>query len=152
MRMTLERFATRWTSPDYPPTLVDEHALAEAEASLGASLPADYRSAVLCCGLPRPTIALLDSIVESDLNVADLGDFLDPSSIVKITREWRDKGLPAELIAFANDSLGNLFCFSVRSDGGTSRVFFFDHEDGGLEEVASSFTAWIDELASLPEV
>jgi len=152
MGMSLERFADRWTSPSYPPTPVDERALAETEASLGALLPADYRSAVLRVGLPRPTIALLDSIVENDLSVADLGDFLDPSSIVEVSRSWRGMGLPADLIAFANDSLGNLFCFSARSQGDTSGVFYFDRDEGSVEEVAPSFTAWIDELASLPAI
>jgi len=150
--MSLERFTSRWTIPEYPPTPVDAHALAKAETSLGVRFPADYRVAVLRCGLPHPTIALLDSIVEHDLSVADVSDFLDPTSIVETSRSWRDIGLPDHLIAFASDSLGNLFCFSGHSPDGTSSVFFFDHDEGSVDEVAPSFTAWIDELARLPSV
>lgn len=148
--MSIEQFIARWTSPDYPPAPVEEHALAEAELSLCAQFPPDYRSAVLRCGLPSPTSALLDSIVERELNVSDVGDFFDPASIVETTLGWRAMGLPADLVAFANDCMGNLFCFSAQSWGGTSRVFFFDHDEGSVDDVASSFTAWIDELASLP--
>jgi hypothetical protein len=148
--MSLERFAERWTSPAYPPTPVSEHELAEAESSLNAQLPADYRAAVVRVGLPSPTIALLDCIVDNDLGVADLGEFLDPSSIVELSRSWWEMGLPGHLIAFANDSLGNLFCFPIRPEGEASGVFYFDHDEARVEEVAVSFTAWIDELASLP--
>ncbi|MEJ8628841.1 SMI1/KNR4 family protein [Sphingomonas sp. I4] len=148
--MTLERFIERWTTPNYPPMLVSEQDLAKAEAELGVRFPTEYRAEVLRCGFPCPTLALLDSIVDNELNVADVSDFLDPISIVNTSRSWHEIGLPAHLIAFATDCMGNLFCFSCALPTSASNVFFFDHDEGSVHQVASSFTDWIDGLANLP--
>ena len=149
--MSLEHFIERWTLPDYPPTLVEEHALVKAEISLNAQFPAEYRSAVLRCGLPHPTAALLESIVENELSIADLNDFFDPIEMIEVNHDWRAMGLPAELVAFANDCMGNLFCFSAAATY-VSPIFYFSHDEGSVDEVAASFTMWIKELADVPAI
>ena len=81
--MGLEHFVQQWTSPDYPPERISTSDLDAAERELGVRLPSDYRDAVLQAGLPRPTIALLDSIVHGNLSLRDVSEFLSPS------RWWR---------------------------------------------------------------
>jgi len=48
----------------------------------------------------------------------DVSDFLRPSEMVTVTEDWRDMGLPEELVAFAADCMGNLFCFSAKAGAG----------------------------------
>lgn len=113
-------------------------------------LPADYRSAVLQLGLPRPTIALLDAIVDQELDLRDVSDFLSPAEVVSVTEDWRALGLPEELVAFATDCMGNLFCFPTAADtGGPVPVLFFDHDARTVEVIAPSFIIWIDELCGV---
>ena len=143
--MSLSRFVEKWTNPDYPPERMLAADLREAAKSLGFKFPSDYERAVLEVGLPRPTIALLDAIVERELDVASVGDFYSPDEIVSETTEWREIGMPDYLIAIASDDLGNKFCFStLQPDTVRQGVWFFDHDFGTVEEIASNFTAWIE--------
>jgi len=146
-KMNLSRFTALWTHPDYSPDPVSKVELESAEDRLDTRLPADYRAAVLEVGLPRPTIALLDAIVDRELDLRDVSEFLSPVEIVSVTEDWRDLGLPEELVAFATDCMGNLFCFPTTADAGASvPVVFFDHDDRTVDVIAPSFTRWIEEL------
>lgn len=148
--MSLARFITLWTHGDYGPEPVSEEELERAERQLQTRFPADYRSDLLQFGLPRPTIELLEAIVDRGLDLHDVGDFLGPSEVVTVTEDWRALGLPETLVAFATDCMGNLFCFAT--DGGVDEaapIFFFDHDQGSIDAVASSFACWIDEFCSV---
>ena len=146
--MTLARFTEIWTSGHYPPELVAEADLRRVEERLGVQLPEDYRQAVLEVGLPRPTIAILDAIVDRQLDLHDLADFYSPTEIIEETISWREIGMPEQLIAFASDGGGNKFCFDANqlkngsADG--YAIWFFDHDFGTVDQVAASFDAWID--------
>jgi hypothetical protein len=151
--MTMQRFIDRWTHPDQMPVEVDESGLCSVETHFGFQFPADYREAVRSLGLPSTTIALLDTIVDHDLDVRDVADFLGPAEMIQSTTDWREMGLPATLVAFASDCMGNLFCFPA--DGaspatGSTPVFFFDHDIGTVETIAPSFGAWLNEFCELP--
>lgn len=50
---------------------------------------------------------LLDKIVDIELDIADVSEFLNPSDIVETTFNWHELGLPSELVAFATDCSGN---------------------------------------------
>lgn len=148
--MSLSRFIALWTHPDYPPDPVFKGELENAEGRLGTRLPADYRTAVLQIGLPRPTIALLDAIVDRELDLRDVSEFLSPSEIVSVTEDWRNLGLPKELVAFATDCMGNLFCFQIATDDREPvSVVFFDHDDQNVNVIAPSFTQWITEFCGV---
>lgn len=143
--MSLSRFIALWTHPDYASDPVSDGDLERAEGSLQTRLPTDYRNAILQLGLPRPTIELLDAIVDRELDLRDVSDFLSPAELVSVTDDWRDLGLPEELVAFATDCMGNLFCFPTEADdGGEVSVFFFDHDEMTVEVIAPSFTKWIE--------
>jgi hypothetical protein len=148
--MSLSRFIALWTHPDYAPAPVSEDDLENAESRLQTHLPVDYRNAVIQFGLPRPTIELLDAIVDRELDLRDVSEFLAPTEIVRVTEDWRDLGLPEGLVAFATDCMGNLFCFPTKADAvGEVPVFFFDHDDRTVDAIAPSFIQWIDEFCGV---
>jgi hypothetical protein len=140
MGMSLDRFISQWMIPEYPPKPVTDAGLMRVEQCFGFGFPSDYRGEVLRYGLVSPTIALLDAIVDGELDMADLSDLLDPDAMIESTEDWHTMGLPAEFVAFATDSGGSLFCF--RTDGGDA-IFYFDHDFGTVREIAPSFTDWI---------
>lgn len=142
--MSLSRFITLWTHPDYPPRSVAEDDLARVEEKFGTTFPEDYRSDVLNFGLPHTSMALLDAIVDRDLDLFEVSTFLSPDEIESDTEAWRDIGLPDHLVAFATDCAGNLFCFSTNARGeAQDTIFHFDHDFGTVERVADSFKDWI---------
>ena len=148
----MERFIELWTHPDYPPAKVDETGLIAVERHFGFALPRDYREAVLSWGLPSTTIDLLDTIVDRELDVADVGDLYDPATMIAQTEAWRKIGLPGTHVAFASDCCGNMFCFStdeLRSGTEGTPVHYFDHDFGTVETVAQSFDSWIDQYCAL---
>lgn len=148
--MSLSRFIKLWTHPDYAPEQVVEEKLEAAEHRLHTRLPTAYRNAVLEFGLPRPTIELLEAICDRELNLYSLGDFLEPTEIAEVTEDWRDLGLPEELVAFATDGTGNLFCFPTCSEATEELpVFLWDHDSKKVKTVASSFSGWIEDYCRL---
>lgn len=143
--MSLSRFISLWAHPDYAADAVSEDDLKDLQNRLQTRLPADYCQAVLEFGLPRPTMKLLDAIVDRQLDVRDVSNFLGAAEIVTVTEGWRDLGLPDELVAFATDCMGNLFCFPAEDNEiEEAPVFFFDHDERSVEVVARSFTQWIE--------
>ena len=147
----LSRFIQIWCHPSYPPDPVQQSDLEMVEERFGFSLPQDYKAEVLNVGLPKPTIALLSSIVEAELELADVSNFLSPTEIVEQTEEWRDIGLPKNLVAFASDCMGNLFAFDSRARGNTA-IWLFDHDFGDVAEVANDFTSWIERFCRVEPV
>lgn len=145
--MTLAQFNELWGSDYYPPDSVVESDLRRVEQHLDLRLPDDYRQAVLAVGLPRPTIALLDAIVERKLDLHDVSNFYSPQEIIGETNGWHEIGMPEKLIAFASDCSGNKFCF--HSDrlkiGGAeaSAIWFYDHDFETVIQIAPSFNGWI---------
>jgi cell wall assembly regulator SMI1 len=151
--MSLARFNERWTSPAYPPDRVMEPDLQRVEERFGLRLPDDYRQAILTVGLPRPTIALLNTVVDRGLDLHSIGDFYSPAEMIEHTPGWHEAGMPEHLIAFASDDLGNQFCFDgERLKSGTAdsaSIWFFDHDFNTVEVIASSFTDWISEFCDI---
>jgi hypothetical protein len=154
--LSLAQFIAKWTHEDYPPEEVAGSELDAVEARFGFALPEDYRQAILAKGVPRPTIALLSSIVAADLDLSDVSDFFAPAEVIKLTEEWRGGGLPAHLVAFANDCSGNLFCFDGRASedqvSDLAMVLFWNHDDGDLTVAADNFTRWIERFCAVERV
>jgi hypothetical protein len=151
--VTLQRFALIWCHPDDQPTVVSADALKAAEEALNVSLPDDYRMAVLSVGLPHPTIDLLHSVVEQDIDLPVVSDFLEPHEIVETTRSWRQIGLPDDLVAFASDCQGNLFCFPTQNSPRPARsVWLWDHDFDDVSEVADTFDDWVLDMCAIPYI
>ncbi len=146
----LQRLAALWGSDDYPPEKVTLQALAQVERELGFVFPDDYRAAVLSVDLPRPTIALLESVLEQDIEFSVVNNFFQPHDIIETTQSWHKIGLRKDLIAFANDCSGNLFCFpssdSLRVAG---TVWLWDHDFDEVDEVAKTFGDWVFDMCAI---
>ena len=145
--MSLMRFVEKWTTGDYPPSLVSEEELHEVEKKLRSRLPEAYTQSVLTVGLPQPSIALLETIVDQELDIHSIGDFYSPSEIIDETLGWREIGMPQNLIAFAGDGCGNKFCFDTEKGG--SKIWFFDHDFDTVELIADSFDEWLTALCNI---
>lgn len=65
--MSLERFVEKWTHPEYPPEPVSEEDLRAAEQRLGRIPAGGLSTRGATDGLPRPTIAPLNAIVEHEV-------------------------------------------------------------------------------------
>ncbi len=143
----LSRFVKKWASADYPTECLSEADLRVVEERFGLQLPEDYRQAVIEVGLPRPTIALMDAIVDRGLDLHSVGDFFSPVEMIEETVAWRELGMPEHMIAFASDGCGNKFCFSGANG---AAIWFFDHDFGTIECIAPSFTQWIRTYSDIP--
>ena len=145
--MKLQQFTEKWTHPEYPPDRVTEDELRAVEEHFDVRLPNDYRQSVLETGLPRPTIALLDAIVAGDVDLADASDFHSPTEMIQGTEDSHSVGLPQHLIAFADDCMGNMFCFDIerlRSNApDAASIWFYDHDFGTVDQIAPNFDTWI---------
>ena len=149
--MALERFIELWMHPEYPPSPVTDEGLRSVETRFGFTFPGDYRREVLRWGLVSPTIDLLDAICDGELDFADLSELMNPASMIAATEDWRQMGLPADLVAFASDCGGNLFCFSTDAgETDEAPVVYFDHDFGTTRTVAPSFAEWIEAFCAIP--
>ncbi|KPA20803.1 SMI1 / KNR4 family protein [Shimia sp. SK013] len=160
----LQVFADRWSVPNYPPEKVFRPELVGLEAEIGVRLPEDDLQQVLSTGLPRPTTDLWDWVDKRSFwnrlsertgwkvlllfatEVPHISDFFSPPEVLQALN-WRGRGMPDRLVPFANDSLGNLICFSYPdiSNGEPTMpsVVIWDHEFGQVEALAENFTEFL---------
>ena len=127
-----------------PATLAD---LATIEQELGTVLPQSYLSFMQAHGAVR-TPSLLDLVVDSEAELWAISDFITPAEVVRDTRGYWSAGMSDDLVGFAGDGMGDLFCFR-RLPVGTARpddspVWFFDHEFcDDIRQLADSFDDWM---------
>ena len=150
--MSFELFIKKWGSVSYPPKSVGADALAEIEGYFGSPFPHAYKSAALTHGLPSITAALLNSIVDRELDVCSIGSFLKPNEIIPITEGYRRAGMPNDFVGFATDGGGNLHGFRVRNGVLAPEVWFFDHDFLEVDFEAPDFDAWIERYCGIEPV
>lgn len=143
-----EKFIARWVHPNYPPRPVQAWEFTEVEVRFGP-LPKAYKEAISKYGAPAPSAALLETIVDNQLDVDYVSEFHTPSEIISATTDWGPLGLPSDLVAFACDANGNLFCFKPEDQPGSDAVWFFDHDLIEVYEVAPSFREWMRQFCDL---
>jgi hypothetical protein len=142
----LLKFAEIWCGTDNRPVQIEEVELRGVETKYGISLPEDYFTQVIAVGLPSAP-ALLDAILDRDLDLHDLSGLCTPKGIVEETEGWRPIGLPDHLLVIGWDCMGNKFCFDISeiSDGikPGAAIFFWDHDFDETTKIAESFSGWI---------
>jgi hypothetical protein len=150
-----QTFVDKWTHQDYRPEPVDSELVDRCAEALKVMFPASYYEYMTSYGSGGPTIELLDSIVEGELDINDLADVFTPDEVIKSIDAWQSAGMPEDLIPIASDSMGNMFCFKrneiimARDD---APVWFFDHDFDTVEKIHDLFTSWIGELVQIEKL
>jgi hypothetical protein len=71
----------------------------------------------------------------------------ETTGVIEGTRDYWSAGMSEQLVGFASDSLGNLFCFRRVAPGSSraedAEVWFFDHDFCSDRKVADSFDEWL---------
>lgn len=144
------------------PPAVAEGAIVRAEAELRISLPTSFRNLLRTPPpLPAELCARLYWVGEDNETMDDI--------VAANRQEHEEAGspLPAFLIAFAHDGMGNQICFDTRhpTADGEYPVVFWDHEQESEENlklselpaknresagiISPSFAAWLKAEAGL---
>lgn len=98
-------------------------------------------------GPPSTALSLLSTIVDRRLDIPDIGDFFDPAGMIEATQDWRQAGLPENMVAFAATGSGDLYCFEVVPETSPvpsdATVWYFDHEEREVESLDMPFSKWL---------
>lgn len=129
-----------------PPVAVAASNFARAEQALATVFPESYISFMGTHGAVH-TPSLLSLIVDGQHEQWDVLAFLEMEEVVEGTRGYWSAGMSEQLVGFASDSMGNMFCFR-RMALGTPRaddagVWFFDHDLCSDRTVADGFDEWL---------
>jgi len=145
-------FIEKWAIGDQRQPLTTAE-VTTLEKGLGASLPLSYRQFLMTVGPVSMSLALLDSIVDQQLDIAGVQDFYDPAQVLWETRAWQPLGLPEDLFAIASDGAGNKFCLPIpetaKGAADDASVWFFDHEEPEAYDTEVPFTEWIAMFANI---
>jgi hypothetical protein len=148
-RTFFNRFSvTSETSPAKPFQIEELNFL---EERLKILLPDSYKCFVLTFGNIW-TPGILDLIDEKEIEIADVQEFWNAEKIVfDKENEWTS-GLEEDLIPFASDCFGNIFCFAAEdltSRKDDCNVYFFDHDFDTIENLSISFKQWIEQFNNI---
>ncbi len=112
------------------------------ERELGTVLPLSYISFLQTHGAPY-TPNILDLIVKNGKDTPDIRQFLTAEDAVRNSQLYWSGGMSHQLIGFASDCMGSMFCFqrltlgTLRTDD--AEVWFFDHDYCIEYKLADSF-------------
>lgn len=127
------------------PELNDQD-ISDAVTVLSVQLPGDYLAFLRKHngGRPMPNAVNIsgrsDAVFEQLLRL----DIQAPHGVIKVWNALRGR-TKEELVPFASDPFGNLFCFDY-SDHLPCSVVFWNHESGSSTFVARSFSALLEML------
>jgi hypothetical protein len=115
--------------------VVSLESLVVSETKLKYEFPVSYREFVLEHGAAYCP-DLLDLVVERELELPDIQEFILVSELHSTNEIYWSGGMSSEYIAFASDSMGNMFCFKRLC---ADEVYYFDHEFCEIESFELSF-------------
>ncbi len=135
------------------PTPATATALSAMERELGTTLPQAYLTFMQTYGAVC-TPSLLGLVVDAESDLWALADFIAPEEAVGDTKLYWSGGMSPELVGFAGDGMGNMFCFrrliSVADRPDDAPVWFFDHEFPDHDrQLAQSFDGWLGSFLAL---
>lgn len=133
---------------------VQKEIIEHIEKRLGIPFPEDYKECARINhgGTPVPDTFDLEEYGEGVVN--RLLSFNEDSPIY-ILNTWESLKTvhkqPKEIIPFANDPFGNIYCFDYRESESNPVIVFYDHEtdpddDMALTYVCDTFTELIESL------
>lgn len=110
------------------------------ESQLAVVFPSDYRALVTAHNGSRPKPnaveipgngeAVMERLVRVDAGAAE--------NVMSVATILRSRGL-VNLVPFASDPFGNLFCFQF-SGKSLSAVVFWEHENGSVSTICTTFS------------
>ena len=146
------RFAAEGMSPR---ASISDDELNHAEVALGVKFPEAYREFAVTFGAVWTPI-ILESIPEDTTEeYFDVQQFTPGAELVQANELYWSGGMSSDLIGFANDCMGNLFCFR-REDIDADRpddcpVWLFDHDYCSERQFMDTFDFFIARYLSLPQ-
>lgn len=117
----------------------------DTEAAIGLTLPSGYKTLVSVYGNVY-TPDILDAVVEQNLDLPNVQNFMLPREALVDTRLYVGAGMPEGYFGFASDCGGSMFCFSLKDLAeGTrdSAVWFFDHDFVDMTRQSDNFLEWL---------
>ncbi|MCY9163929.1 SMI1/KNR4 family protein [Bacillus atrophaeus] len=124
------------------------------EEKLKIKFPTDYREFIKdhngCSPIDKKVVLFQDSR-ESINNLLSIGDPTRPIDLLSTINNVKDR-LVDNIIPFATDAGGNLFCFDYRISSIEPVIVFWDHEiayedkESSISYVCDSFTELINKL------
>ncbi|HLO53630.1 MAG TPA: SMI1/KNR4 family protein [Saprospiraceae bacterium] len=132
-------------SPSKPFTLKEFDSL---EERFKIEFPKSFKYFALTYGnIWTPNI--LDLIDEKEIEISDVQEFWNAEKIIFVKEnEWTSK-IEENLIPFASDCMGNIFCFAVKdliSRKEDCNVYFYDHDFDTIENLSLNFDEWIEQF------
>jgi hypothetical protein len=116
-------------------------ALDALEKELELAFPEAYRTFMKAYG-GAYTPELLDRVVEGGSPAHDIQEIFAIKEVGSRTKSYWKAGMPKDVVGFASDCMGNLFCFQrVKAPSQDGRILFFDHDFVTVEKVAATFQA-----------
>ena len=116
------------------------------EQELVTILPQSYITFMQTHGSVH-TPSLLSLIVDGEHEQWDVMAISEIADVIEGTKGYWSAGMSEQLVGFASDSMGNLFCFRRVAPGSPhvddAEVWFFDHEFCSDSKVADSFDEWL---------
>lgn len=129
-----------------PPVHVADSEIQRAERELATVLPESYITFMQAHGAVH-TPSILSLIVNGKSDQWDLMDIFEIKDLIEGTRGYWSGGMSDQLIGFASDSMGNLFCFRrvapFAQRPNDAEVWFFDHEFCSESKIVDSFDEWL---------
>ncbi len=134
----------RWATPLSDVTIIEK-----VEKLIHYRYPEVYKKIVMQYNGAIPKAMIFDTTLTEERvfnNLISLEDGTLEGALDDVLageiNQWSYDGLPWQYIPFGSDPFGNFICF----DRETDHVVFFDHEFEDIEEVADSFTEFLDLL------
>ncbi len=117
--------------------------LDKIDEALNTRLPESYRQFMMRHGAVY-TPSILDEIADRKLGKPDIQEFLTAKQAIENTKMYWSGGMPADVIGFASDCMGNMIGFRRQSaSSDDSPVVFFDHDHVEVSEIFSSFDEFL---------
>ncbi|MDQ0860819.1 SMI1/KNR4 family protein [Bacillus sp. V2I10] len=136
-----------------------EQEITSVEEILSIKFPIDYRDFIKdhngCSPLDKDVV-IINSFRETLNYLLSFGDDNRPIDMLRTYENIKDR-LIDNVIPFANDPGGNMFCFDFRELKHEPPIVFWDHEEayedpnGAVTYVCSGFTELINSLQSFEE-
>lgn len=116
------------------------------ENTYNIKLPLAYKYLILNYGdIWTPSISKI--VVDNDLELNTLIEFWRIENIIEDkTNEWISN-LDENVMPFASDSMGNIFCFKtvdLNADFDNAKIYLYDHNFETIDYIADNFVMFIE--------